>query len=143
VTVVFQRKGMTKNNQTFVAIKLQETVKFSGGKKSLALKTVLSGGDVLVGSLLYPVAFLGNGQGALNVLLSHGYDVSLAGTAPTQTCQGTSPQTDCVLHAFSLARQLDAMLAAAGDPETSAFEAGLQVLGVSAFGTTTTATSST
>lgn len=143
VTLVFQRKAATKNNQPLVAIKLEQTVKFSNGKKPLTVKIALTGGDALVGSLLYPVVFLGNGQNALAVLQSHGYNVSLAGTAPTQTCQAISPQTECLLHAVGLARQLDAMLAAAGDPETGAFEAGLQMLGVSAFGTTTTATSST
>ena len=139
-TLGFQRKGVTKNDQTFVGLKLQETVRFSGGKKSLAMKTVLTGTDALVGSLLYPVVFLGNGQNALSVLQSHGFNVSLAGTPPTQTCQAIASQSECFLHALRLARQLDVMLGDAGDPETPLFEAGLQTLGVDAFGGTTTTT---
>jgi hypothetical protein len=140
VTLVFQRKGVTKNGQTVVAIKFQVIVALPIGRRSLMVKTTLTGRDVLVGSLLYPVVFLGNGQNAPTVLQSLGYAVSLAGTPPTQTCEEFAARPECVLHAARLERLLDATLVASGDPESALFETGIQALGVAAFGVTTTTT---
>jgi len=144
-TVVFQRKGTTKNKQTFVTFKLKTVTVSSVTRKTLTLTGVLTGADAAVGSLLYPVAFLAGGPTTLSVLQGHGYAVSLAGAPPAQTCQSLSSPELCNLLSDRLARLLDAALTASGDVESRAFEAGTQALGLAscqAPGTTTTTTSS-
>lgn len=96
---------------------------------SLNLKTRLTGQDAPVGSLLYPVAFLGIGSDALEALKGLGYDVSFMGDAPTESCTAMFSSEMCTALANQLSQSIDASLAM-GDPAArDAFRLGVGSLG--------------
>jgi len=110
----------------------------------VSLQTTLTGADAAVGSLLYPVAFLGMGANALDALRAQGYDVSDSRKSPAATCQGAMLRPEgCTDLANQLARTLDAALATGDSVERGPFLAGVQTLGFESCQGPTSTTSTT
>ena len=94
------------------------------------MKAGLTGEGAAVGSLLYVVAFLGQGEDALGSLQGIGYNVSLVGTPPTETCQARFDDTTCAALANQLGQGISASLAIGTSGERDRFSQGLQALGL-------------
>lgn len=138
----FQRKPQPKAGETLYQVKLQESIVVAAvTKRVVSLKVTLAGADAGIGSLLYPVAFLGIGTSALDALHAQGLDVSLVGAAPSQTCEAVLGTEFCGGLATQLSKTIDASLPVADRTERDAFVAGVQALGYGPCQSTTTTTS--
>jgi hypothetical protein len=121
----FQRTG----NDTETNVKLKASFLPGVFPKGLSFKARLTGTDARLGGLLYPVTFLEIGGGALNMLHTHGYDVTVD-EASLPTCQAMFPAQACVDLANALSKSIDSALGMGIRAEVSAFEAGTQALGL-------------
>jgi len=117
----------------FFQVTLQGTfrpkVPKGSGPTSFKIKTRLTGADAAVGSLLYPVAFLGNGSDPIGALRAQGYDVSIMGDAPTENCETMLGNLVCTMLATQLSRSIDASLTLGDAAAHDAFLTGAQALG--------------
>jgi hypothetical protein len=138
----FERKAATIGGQPVVRVSLKESVVATGAaKRKLSMKVQLTGADAGVGSLLYAVAFLGDGGGALDAVRALGLDVSLVGPAPSQTCNSVMPGVDfCPVLAKQLSERITASLVVGDRAEHDPFVAGVQTLGFAPCETVTTTT---
>lgn len=114
---------------TLEAVSRSKIAKQQGGAPKLKIKTRLTGADASVGSLLYPVALLGLGTDPLDALHAQGYDVSIKGKAPSNSCPAIFSSQFCTALANQLAQGIAASLVQ-GDPAArAAFIQGVQGLG--------------
>jgi hypothetical protein len=126
-TVVFKRNGGSKGGVDFVKVSLQDTVLGSTDGKLVRQKVKVSaeitGADAGLGSLLYPVAALGLGNGGLPAVQALGYDVSVVGAlAP---CQDQLPAFLCTELAQQLSKAIEASLAGDDAAQTQFHDAAL------------------
>ena len=137
--------GVTSDQRPFSTVKLKETIALTSGKETVSLKTRLVGADSAIGGLLFPVAYLGLGSGALAALQGQGLDVAFLGDAPTGVCTDVFPADVCTGFANGLSAAIDSALATGDGSERSAFLGKVQMLGYAPCQptTTTTSTSST
>jgi hypothetical protein len=141
----FERKAATSGGKPVVQVTLKESVVATGAaRRKLSVKVQLTGADAGVGGLLYAVAFLGDGGGALDAVRALGLDVSLLGPAPSQACDSVMPGVNfCPLLAKQLSDSITASLLVGDRAEHDPFVAGVQALGFAPCETVTTTTSST
>jgi hypothetical protein len=94
------------------------------------LKAHLTGADAKIAGLLYPVAYLGDGSGALDALHAHGYDVA-ADVQKSETCQDVynNQASVCAALAHGLANSIAGELEMAAPSEFDAFQKGVTALG--------------
>jgi len=124
VKVKFQRKG----EDGLVDLKLKQVLASTVSRRTVSVKAQLTGADASIGSLLYPVAFLGIGVGAQNTLQEMGYDITVANSGSLQTCQAVLPDATCRELAIQLAQRIDGSIV--GDrAERNAFLQGILDLG--------------
>ena len=129
IKVQFERKGKLAGGQLVVDVKLTETFVSTISKQTIALKTELVGANAGIGGLVYPVAYLGRGDGALDALHAQGLDVSFAGTPPAQTCQALLGSDACTALAQHLSETIDSALGTGDGTERIAFLDVVQALG--------------
>jgi hypothetical protein len=128
--IQFDRDGGTTDDQRhFSTIKLKESFALTSGNQSVSLKTRLVGADATLGGLLFPVAYLALGNGALAALQNQGLDVSFLGASPTGTCQDVFPADVCTMSATGLSETIDSALATGSGLDRNAFFTGAQTLG--------------
>lgn len=129
VKLQFQRKGVMKGGLPTVDIKLKETFLSGPQRPVVTLRAQLTGPDASLGGLLFPIAFLDSGPGALDTLRARGLDVSLVGSPPVQTCQDVLPAPVCTTLARRLSASIDSALAVGDGVERAAFLAQAAALG--------------
>jgi len=125
----FERKGRLVDGQLVVDVKLAETFVSTISKQTITLRTELVGANAGLGGLVFPVAYLDLGAGALDALHAQGLDVSFAGTPPAQTCEALFGSTACTALAQHLAESIDSLLGTADATERDAFLSAVQTLG--------------
>ena len=131
VTTSFKRIGGSKSGVDFVKVSFQNLVLDSIDGKlvrhKVKVNAEITGADAGLGSLLYPVAALGMGNGALGAIKALGYDVSINGTlAP---CQDQLPTGTCSDLARQLSRAIDAAFGPGDDPDRTQFRGAAGALG--------------
>ena len=129
VKLQFQRKGDMQGALPTVAIKLKETFLSGPARRVVTLRAQLTGPDASLGGLLFPIAFLASGPGALDTLRAQGLDVSLVGSPHVQTCQDVLPASVCTTLARRLSASIDSALGAGDGVERAAFVAQAAALG--------------
>ncbi len=92
------------------------------------LKVKLTGNDAAIASLLYPVVFLGDGNGALDALHGQGYDVEAVDLGST-LCQDVLPAQTCTDLATQVAKTIGATLDVGDASELNPFLDGVSNLG--------------
>jgi hypothetical protein len=136
-TFSFKRQDGSGTTGDFVKVTLQEGVLTSSNEKLVKQKVkvnvVLAGADAGIASLLYPVAALAGGNGALAALQALGLDVSATGSIVP--CTDQLPADTCTLLAQQLAHAIDAQLALGEADERDAFHQFAQTLGYLSDGT--------
>jgi hypothetical protein len=130
-TFSFKRQDGSGTTGDFVKVTLQEGVLTSSNEKLVKQKVkvnvVLAGADAGIASLLYPVAALASGNGALAALQALGLDVSATGAIVP--CTDQLPADTCTALAQQLAHAIDAQLALGETDERDAFHQLAQTLG--------------
>jgi hypothetical protein len=118
----FGRKGVADGVEVKLVVRFLPRV----FPQKLTIKALLTGTDAEIGGLLYPIAFLGSGESAIDMLHAHGYDVTVTGEFPT--CQSVFPQEVCNKLAYGLSRSIYGALTA-GPADLEEFLNGAHDLG--------------
>jgi hypothetical protein len=124
--MTFERKERVDRStgQRHYEITFEQRFRTLGRRARLTVQAVLAGPDAGVGSLLYTVAYLTLGPGALDALRADGYDVSLVGAPPALQCPSAFSGT-CAALANQLSEGIAASLTFGSDGERAPFLAGL------------------
>ena len=131
VKIACKRKGggtKTKPFLRFTFTTVFTTKAESTPPQRVTINVKLTGADAEIGSLLYPVVFLGNGAGAIDALHGQGYDVAVEDLGST-VCQDVLPAPTCSSLATQLAKAIGAVLAIGDTAELTPFLDGVSNLG--------------
>ena len=117
----------------YVDVKVKATFLKQIFPKGVNAKVRLTGPDAQLAGLVWPVAFLGQGDAAPTSLANAGIDVTIDG-APA-TCQSLFPPEACTDMAVGLSRNVQGAIGVAAKPELNPFLDAVNSMGLGPCGT--------
>lgn len=116
-----------------VDVKVKASLLKSIFPKGVNARVRVTGPDAQLAGLVWPVAFLGQGDGAATSLANAGIDATINGTPVT--CQSLFPAEACTDMAVGLSRTVQGAIGVAAKPELNPFLDAVNGMGLGPCGT--------